>query len=65
MIKKIYKIKNLDCPSCATNLECDLEDCGISAKCSYTKSCLTAEIENDSQEKQLIETVKKANLQLE
>lgn len=39
MMKKI-KITGMDCPSCATLLELDLEDAGIKATCSYPKSCL-------------------------
>jgi hypothetical protein len=63
MIKKTYKIKGIDCPSCATNLECDLE-C-FSAKCSYTKNTLEVILKNKDQEKLVFETVKKADLQIE
>ena len=37
---KIYKIIGMDCPSCAAMLECDLEDAGYKAKCSYSKGIL-------------------------
>jgi copper chaperone CopZ len=40
MTKKIYKIEGMDCPNCATMLECDLEDLGCKAKCSYANSTL-------------------------
>jgi hypothetical protein len=33
----IYKIKGMDCPSCATMLELTFEECGIKCKCSYPK----------------------------
>lgn len=42
MTKK-YKLKGMDCPACAAMLECDLEDAGIKAKCSYSKSELAIE----------------------
>ncbi|KKS95799.1 MAG: HMA, heavy metal-associated-like protein [Microgenomates group bacterium GW2011_GWC1_43_13] len=44
-MKKTYKIKGMDCPSCASLLELDLEDAGVKAKCSYSKS--TVEVEED------------------
>ena len=55
---KIYKIKGLDCPSCATLLEMDLEDAGIKGKCSYNKEIV--EIENESDKNKLIEIVIKS-----
>ena len=55
---KIYKIKGLDCPSCATLLEMDLEDAGIKGKCSYIKEIV--EIENESDKNKLIEIVSKS-----
>lgn len=33
----IYKITGMDCPSCATMLELNLEEAGIKCKCSYSK----------------------------
>ena len=45
MPNKIYKITGMDCPSCASLLEMDLEDAGIKAKCSYSRS--TVEVEGD------------------
>lgn len=44
-MKKTYKISGMNCPSCAALLELDLEDAGIKAKCSYTKSIV--EVEGD------------------
>ncbi len=55
---QIYKIKGMDCPSCASLLELDLEDAGIKTKCSYPNSTLEIEGEHDS--KKVIETVKKS-----
>ena len=46
MAKKTYKIEGMDCISCATMIELDLEDAGIKAKCSFPKQ--TLEVEQDS-----------------
>ncbi len=64
MIKKIYKINGLDCPACATDLECDLECFCKSAKCNYVKGTLEVILINKDQERRIFETVKKANLQI-
>ncbi len=58
MQKKIYKISGLDCASCATLLELDLEDAGIKASCSYAKGVL--EIEGGHDNKKLVEIVTKS-----
>ncbi len=55
---KFYAIKGIDCESCAKMIELDLEDNGISAKCSYSKSELEVSTEHDS--KKVIEIVSKA-----
>jgi copper chaperone CopZ len=46
MTKK-YKVLGMDCPSCATMLECDLEDVGIKCKCSYSNETLEVEETHD------------------
>lgn len=46
-MKKVYKISGMDCPSCATLLEMDLQDTGIPCKCSYVKETLVVEGEHD------------------
>lgn len=58
MSKAIYKLTGMDCASCATMLECDLEDAGCRAKCSYSKSIL--EIEGPHDLKKITEVVKKS-----
>lgn len=58
MTNKIYKVKGMDCASCAALLEMDLEDAGIKAKCSYPKESL--EIEGDHDKKKVIEIVSKS-----
>ena len=45
MIRKIYKISGMHCTSCAMNIEWELEDVGVKAKCNYAKAEL--EIEHD------------------
>lgn len=65
MTKKIYKISNLDCPSCAALLESDLEDCGIKAKCNFAKSTLEVELGEEKYEEKVISTVKKNGYCLE
>ena len=62
MQKKIYKIKGLDCASCASLLELDLEDAGIKAKCSYPKESL--EIEGDHDKNKVIEVVQKSGFSI-
>lgn len=55
---QIYKIKGMDCASCASLLELDLEDAGIKAKCSYPKETLETEGGHDTSK--VIEVVKKS-----
>lgn len=57
-MNKIYKIKGMDCASCATLIEMDLEDAGINCKCSYAKE--TLEVEGDHDSKKVIEIVNKS-----
>ena len=42
-MKRTFKITGMDCPSCATLLECELEDAGIKAKVNFTKETLKVE----------------------
>jgi copper chaperone CopZ len=55
---KIYKVKNMDCAACATMIELDLEDAGISAKCSYANQTLEVAAPHD--EAKIKEVVKKS-----
>ena len=57
-MKKIYKVAGMDCPSCASLLELDLEDAGVKAKCSYPNS--TLEVEGAHDPDMVIETIKKS-----
>ena len=56
-IKK-YKIVGMDCASCASLIEMDLEDAGIKASCSYPKE--TLEVEGDHDKNKVIEIIKKS-----
>lgn len=57
--KKIYKIVGMDCDSCATLLELDLEDAGLkNCKCSYQKQ--TLEINEKHDRKKVVEIVEKS-----
>jgi copper chaperone CopZ len=58
MVKKTYKVSGMNCASCASMIELDLEDAGIKAKCSYPNSSL--EVEGKHDPKKVIETVKKS-----
>ena len=56
--KNLYKISGMDCDSCAKMIELDLEDAGITAKCSYLKEIL--EITHDHDSTRVVEIVKKS-----
>lgn len=43
MIKKTYTVKGMHCSSCPLLIEGELEDIGVSARCSYAKGTLTVE----------------------
>ena len=57
-MKKIYKIKGMHCASCASMIELDLEDAGITGKCDYAKE--TVEVEDNADKKKVVEIVTKA-----
>ena len=62
MMKKTYKVLNMDCASCALLIEGELEDAGINSKCSYAKQLL--EVEGEHEEKKIKAIVKKAGYDL-
>jgi len=43
MTKRIYKISGMHCSSCAMNVEWELEDKGVKAKCNFAKETLEVE----------------------
>lgn len=61
--KKSYKVEGMDCASCATMIELDLEDAGIKAACSYAKGVL--EVEGTHDPKKVVEIVKKSGYSIE
>ncbi len=61
-MKKIYKITGLDCASCASLVEMDLEDAGVLVKCSYANQ--TLEINSDHDFKKIKEIITKAGYTL-
>ncbi|MBI1863930.1 heavy-metal-associated domain-containing protein [Candidatus Woesebacteria bacterium] len=66
MKKKIYKVKNMHCESCASMIELDLEDVGVKAKCSYPNQSLEIEFdEKKLNEEKIKEIVKKSGYELE
>ena len=59
MRKKLYKIKGMDCPSCAMVIETELEDLGVKANCSYQKETLAVEYDPELvPEENILEAVK-------
>jgi len=64
-MKKIYEISGLDCPSCASLLESDLEDICIKAKCSYQKSSLEVEFDDKLDESEIFSLVIKSGYQIQ
>ncbi|MBL7036714.1 cation transporter [Candidatus Microgenomates bacterium] len=64
-MKKTYKIAGMNCDSCAKMIELDLEEININGKCSFSKSELTVDIGDKSQEKKVIEIVKKAGYSIQ
>jgi copper chaperone CopZ len=57
-MKKTYKISGMECSSCATLIEVELEDQGIKSKCSYAKETLEVE-DNDKVQEQKIKLLVK------
>ena len=64
-MKKIYKIKGMDCPGCASLLESDFEDECIKAKCSYKKSSLKIEFNDKLDELKIFSLVEKSGYQIQ
>jgi copper chaperone CopZ len=61
MIKKIYKITDMHCTSCALMIEADLEDAGIICKANYAKGEVEVEMEEGKiTSKKIIEIIKKS-----
>ena len=66
MIQKSYKISGMDCASCASLIELDLEDAGVKATCSYHKETLSVEFdEGKISEDKIHEVVKTGGYSLQ
>lgn len=65
MAKKIFKISGMHCTSCAMNIEWDLEDQGLTAKCDYAKQTLEVEIDADDKAKLVQTTIEKLGYKIE
>jgi len=66
MIKKTYKVTGMDCASCASLIELDLEDAGVKASCSYPKETLEVEFDDSElSEKKIREVVSKSGYKIE
>ncbi len=57
MTKKIYKVQGMHCASCATMIELDLEDEGITAKCNYAQQVLEVSFDNTKIKEEKIKKV--------
>lgn len=57
-----YKIKGMNCASCATLIQMDLEDAGYKCSCSYVSENLEIEGEHDINE--IVDLVKKSGYNL-
>lgn len=66
MTRKEYKVIGMDCTSCAMMIEAELEDAGVKkAKCNYAEEKLEVEFEeNDVEESEIVEVVKKTGYSL-
>lgn len=63
MKKNIYKIQGMDCASCASLIQMDIEDAGYVCKCSYNSESL--EIEGKHDIIKIMEIVRNAGYTLE
>ena len=64
-MKKTYKISGMDCSSCATLIEVELEDQGIKSKCSFAKETLEVENDGNIQDQKIKSLVKNFGYELE
>lgn len=65
MVKKRYKVKGMDCTSCAMVIESDLEDAGVKASCSYVRQTLDVEYdETRVSDKKITEVVRASGYEL-
>ncbi len=57
MTQKTYKVNGMHCAACATMIELDLEDHGITAKCNYAQQVLEVDFDDTKIEEEKIKKV--------
>jgi len=60
---KKYKVQGMNCASCASLIQMDLEDAGYKCSCSYATETLT--IEHEHEVEKIIEIVKSTGYTLQ
>lgn len=61
MVKKIFKITNMHCTSCALAIELALDDIGVKARSSYAKGEVEVEFDPHAvTDAQIIQTIQKS-----
>jgi copper chaperone CopZ len=64
-MSKVYKIKGMDCVSCAMLIESDLEDEGIKCSCNFAKATLEVPDHNPQIEIKVQTVIKNLGYELE
>ena len=62
---KIYKVKGMDCVSCAMLIESDLEDEGVKCNCNFAKATLEVHDHNPEVEVKIQNIIKSLGYELE
>jgi copper chaperone CopZ len=57
MTRKKYSVSNMHCASCATMIECDLEDNNVKSKCSYADQMLEVEFDENTMDESKIKEI--------
>lgn len=65
MANKIYKIKGMDCVSCATLIESDLEDEGINCSCNFAKATLEVHDHKPDMEVKIVNVIKNLGYEID
>lgn len=61
MVNKKYKVVGMHCSSCAMMIEGELEDIGVSAKCSFAAQTVEVKFDNKKvTESEIKKAIKKA-----
>lgn len=57
MKNKVYKIRGMNCESCAKMIEIDMEDAGVKASCDFVKETLLVEDKEGPEYKRKIKDI--------